>query len=192
MFRKGRIVLVGVCIAAMVALAVAPATAQSSNEAPKATDVGVSAKEIHIAVIADVDNPFAPGLFKGARDGVIGAAKYLNSKAGGGGVAGRKLVVDFIDSKLTPNDARNGVIPACSQDYAMVGTFALFLSNMDDAEQCKDQTGAATGRPDLASVTTGVVESWGRGGVPRGPPGRGGHDKDHKPPTHHRNPHGTN
>ena len=40
-------------------------------------------------------------------------AKYLNSKAGGGGVAGRKLVVDFIDSKLNPNEARNGVITAC-------------------------------------------------------------------------------
>jgi hypothetical protein len=187
MFRKGRIVLVGVCIAAMVALAVAPATAQSSNEAPKATDVGVTAKEIHIAVIADVDNPFAPGLFKGARDGVIGAAKYLNSKAGGGGVAGRKLVVDFIDSKLTPNDARNGVITACSQDYAMVGTFALFLSNMDDAEQCKDQTGAATGLPDLASVTTGVVESCSRVSYPVSPPALDCKTKDQNPQTYQGN-----
>ena len=33
---------------------------------------------------------------------VCEAAKYLNSQAGGGGVAGRELVVDFIDSKLNP------------------------------------------------------------------------------------------
>ena len=108
MFRRSRILLVGVCATAVAMLGVAPAVAQSSSETPKATEIGVTAKEIRIAVIADVDNPFAPGLFKGAADGVKAAARYLNSKAGGGGVAGRRLVVDFIDSKLTPNDARNG------------------------------------------------------------------------------------
>jgi hypothetical protein len=35
-----------------------PATARSSNEKPKATEVGVM-PEIHIGVVADVDNPFA-------------------------------------------------------------------------------------------------------------------------------------
>ena len=114
------------------------------------------AEEIHIAVIADVDNPFAPGLFKGAADGVKGAAKYINSKAGGGGIAGRKLVVDFIDSHLNANDTRNGMITVCQNDYAMVGNFMLFLSNVDDEVNCKDQAGAATGIPDLASVATGV------------------------------------
>src|SRR5438034_6332732 len=121
MFRKGRIVLVGVCAASLAVLGVAPAVAQSSSDTPKATEVGVTAKEIHIAVGADVDNPFAPGLFKGAVDGVKGAAKYINSKAGGGGIAGRKLVVDFIDSHLNANDSRNAVITACTDDYAMVG-----------------------------------------------------------------------
>ena len=121
MFGKARILLVGACVAGLVTLGVAPAVAQSSGDTPKATEIGVTAKEIHIAVIADVDNPFAPGLFKGAADGVKGAAKYINSKAGGGGIAGRKLVVDFIDSHLNANDSRNGVITACQQDYAMVG-----------------------------------------------------------------------
>ena len=32
----------------------------------------------------------------------------MNSNAGGGGIAGRKLVVDFIDSKLNGNTARDG------------------------------------------------------------------------------------
>jgi hypothetical protein len=187
MFGTGRILVVGACVAAMVALGVAPATAQSTNETPKATDIGVTASEIHIAVIADVDNPAAPGLFKGAVDGVKGAAAYLNSKAGGGGVAGRRLVVDFIDSHLTPNDARNGVITACSQDYAMVGTFALFLSNMDDAEQCKDQAGAVTGLPDLASVTTGVVESCSPVAFPVSPPALDCATKDQNPQTYHGN-----
>ncbi len=187
MFRKSRVLVVGACVAAMVTLGVLPAAAQSSTDTPKATEIGVTAKEIHIAVIADVDNPFAPGLFKGARDGVMAAAKYLNSKAGGGGVAGRRLVVDFLDSKLTPNDARNGVISACSNDYAMVGTFALFLSNMDDANNCKDQAGATTGLPDLASVTTGVVESCSPVAFPVSPPALDCATKDQNPQSYHGN-----
>jgi hypothetical protein len=151
-----------VTTALVVALAVAyavPARAQSSSEKPKATEVGVTPTEIHIAVEADVDNPFVPGLFQGIVDGVKAGAKYLNSKAGGGGVAGRKVVVDFIDSKLSANDARNGVITACSNDFALVGTSALFLTNVDDGVNCKDQAGATTGLPDVAAIVTGVPES---------------------------------
>ena len=90
------------------------AGAQSSNEKPKATDVGITDKEIHIAVIADVDNTIVPNLFKGSKDAVEGVAKYLNSKAGGGGLAGRKVVVDFYDSKLNPNETTNAMIKALS------------------------------------------------------------------------------
>ena len=143
----------------LVAASVVPAAAQSSNEKPKASEVGVTANEVHIAVEADVDNPFVPGLFQGIVDGVRAGARYLNSKAGGGGVAGRKVVVDFIDSKLSPNDARNGAITACANDLALVGTSALFLSNVDDIVGCKDQAGATTGLPDVAAVVTGVAES---------------------------------
>jgi Periplasmic binding protein len=100
-----------------------------------------------------------PGLFQGIVDGVRAGAKYLNSEAGGGGVAGRKVVVDFIDSKLSPNDARNGAISACSDDFALVGTSALFLTNVDDIVNCKDQAGATTGLPDVAAIVTGVPES---------------------------------
>src|SRR5438034_230839 len=97
---RTKLVLVALLVLAIGVIAALPASAQSSNGKPKATDVGVTASEIHIAVVADVDNPFAPGLFKGAVDGVEAGAKYVNSKAGGGGIAGRKLVVDFYDSKL--------------------------------------------------------------------------------------------
>jgi hypothetical protein len=148
-----------VATAALVALSVAPAAAQSSNEKPKAAEVGVTPTEIHIAVVADVDNPFVPGLFQGIVDGVKAGAKYLNSKAGGGGIGGRKIVVDFIDSKLNANEARNGVITACGQDLALVGTSALFLPNVDDVVNCVDKAGAPTGLPDVAAIVTGVPES---------------------------------
>jgi hypothetical protein len=154
-----RLLIVGLTVLALAMCGLAQASAQSTGERPKGTEIGITPEEIHIAVIADVDNPFAPGLFQGAVDGVRGATKYVNSKAGGGGLAGRKLVVDFIDSHLNPNETRNAVITACEQDFAMVGTFVLFLSNVDDEVNCKDQAGAATGVPDLASVTTGVPQS---------------------------------
>lgn len=136
-----------------------PTVAASGAEPPKATEVGVSADEIHIAVIADVDNPFAPGAFKGAELGVEGAAKYLDSKAGGGGVAGRKLVVDFIDSHLNGTETRNAIIKACESDFAMVGTAAIFVSNVTDQVNCKDQSGATTGLVDLAGFAAGITQS---------------------------------
>jgi hypothetical protein len=156
-------ILAGTAIAALAvvlaAVGVVPAGAQSGSEKPTASDVGVTANEIHIAVVADVNNPLVPGLFEGARYGVEGAAKYLNSKAGGGGVAGRKLVVDFLDSELNANKSRNAVITACQQDFAMVGTAVLFLTSADDITNCPDKQGTAVGLPDMPSFTAGVVES---------------------------------
>ena len=132
-------------------------SASAAATKPTATEIGVTATEIRIAVIADVDNPIVPGLFQGSVDGVKGAAKYLNSKAGGGGVAGRKLVVDFVDSKLNANAARNATITACGQDLAMVGTSTTGLTTADDMVSCADQAGAATGLPDVPAIT-GAVE----------------------------------
>ena len=187
MVRLRGALVVGACVVALAAVGAMPATAQSSKDAPKATEIGVTPTEIHIAVIADVDNPFAPGLFKGAVDGVKGAAKYLNSKAGGGGVAGRKLVVDFVDSHLNANDARNGVITVCQNDYAMVGTFVLFLSNVDDEVNCKDKAGTATGIPDLASVATGVPQACSPVAFPVSPPQLVCSTKDRNPQTYNGN-----
>ncbi len=157
MISKIRAVSIGIAVA--LAIAALPAGAQSSSTKPTATEVGVTASEIHIAVVADVDNALAPGLFKGAVDGVKAGAAYLNSKAGGGGLAGRKVVVDFYDSKLNPNETRNGTINSCANDLAMVGTEALFLTSVVDMVNCKDQAGQASGLPDLSAVTTGVPES---------------------------------
>jgi hypothetical protein len=159
MKRWAKAGLIGLVACASALAMVVPASAQSSNEKAKATEVGVTAGEVHIAIVADVDNALAPGLFKGAELGVEGAAKYLNSKAGGGGVAGRKLVVDFIDSKLNPTTSRNAVISACNQDFAMVGTAVIFLSNVDDQVNCKDQAGATTGLPDIAGFAAGLAQS---------------------------------
>lgn len=152
-----RLVILGTawCLAlAGVAALAGPVAAQSKSaaKAAAASDIGVTADEIRIAVVADVDNPLKPGLFQGTVDGVNAAVKSVNAN---GGVAGRKLKVDFIDSKLSPATTRNAIITACAEDFALVGTAAAFITNVDDETKCVDQAGAATGLPDLASFVTG-------------------------------------
>ena len=95
-----------VALTATWATAVVPAGAAAA-EKPTATDVGITDKEIRIAVIADVDTPLAPGAYKGAKDAVEAWGKYINTQ---GGLAGRKVVVDFYDSKLAGDETRNAII----------------------------------------------------------------------------------
>ena len=79
-----------VALTATWATVVVPAGA--ADEKPTATDVGITDKEIRIAVIADVDTPLAPGAYKGAKDAVEAWGKYQNTQ---GGLAGRN--VRFVD-----------------------------------------------------------------------------------------------
>ena len=147
---------------------VVAAGAQSGgNEKPTASEVGITDKEIHIAVVADVDNTLQPGLFAGSVDGVKGWAKFMNKN---GGLAKRKVVVDFIDSHLSNSDARNAIIQACQNDFALVGTSALFLNNVDDMKNCVDKAGAATGIPDIPVVTTEFVQQCNPTSFPINPP----------------------
>jgi len=143
-------------VAVATTLAVLPATSGAANEKPAAPEVGVTATEIHLAVVADVDNAIAPGILKGQVDGVKAAAQYVNQQ---GGVAGRKLVIDFYDSKLNPTEARNAFINACENDLAMTGTGTFLISSVDDIVNCKDQSGQAIGIPDIPGVTTGTLEA---------------------------------
>ena len=132
--RRIRWATIGLAVALLGSVTVGTTTAtglpgRTAAEKPAATEIGVTADEIRVAVVADVDNQFAPGVFQGSVDGVKGWAKFVNAH---GGLAGRKVVVDFIDSKLTADDARNAVIKACAEDFALVGTTAVFLNNVDD------------------------------------------------------------
>ena len=142
--RSAALVIVTAIALGLAALPASSVTPRA--EAAKATEIGITPTTIRVAVVADVDNTLAPGCSR-ARQRRKGWAKYVDAN---GGVAGRKLVVDFIDSKLSGDEARNAVIKACSQDFALVGTSALFLNNVDDDEGCVDKAGAATGIPDMA------------------------------------------
>jgi hypothetical protein len=118
-------------------------------------EIGVTATTITVTVVADVQNGFRPGLFKGSWDGVKAWGDYMNSK---GGLACRKVVVKEADSKLSPTDANNAVAAACGNSVALVGTTALFFQNVSAMNNCKDKAGQATGLPDLAELQTEVAQ----------------------------------
>ncbi len=121
----------------------------------EATEIGVTPETITVTVMADTGSTIRPGLFQGSVDGVKAWANYQNDH---GGVGCRRVVVKTADSKLSPDDAKNGIAAACGDSFAMVGTTALFLNDMTGAENCKDKQGAATGLPDLSVVQTNPQE----------------------------------
>jgi Periplasmic binding protein len=118
-------------------------------------EIGVTADTIRIAVIADVDNAARPGLFQGSVDGVNAFAKFVN--ANGGVAGGRRVQVDFIDSKLSADEARNALVRACQEDFAIVGTTSLFMNNIEPMTSCADQAGRATGLPDVPVLQTEIA-----------------------------------
>jgi putative cofactor-binding repeat protein len=163
---RGMALVATVMLFMMTMSVVAVAQDTNDDEKPTATEIGITDDEIRIAVIADVESPIAPGAFVGSVDGVRGWARYVNAN---GGLAGRKVVVDFLDSHLSADDARNAVIKACAEDFAIVGTSVIFLNNVDDMEACVDQAGAATGIPDIAVVCTARTSSRPTSKPPRTP-----------------------
>jgi ABC-type branched-subunit amino acid transport system substrate-binding protein len=124
------------------------AAAAPSGSAAPGSDVGLTASTIRVAMIADVNNPLVPGLFQKSVNAVNAWASDVNAN---GGLAGRKVVVDFCDSKLDPNATSNCVIKACQNDFAMVGTSANALEDISDIDGCKNAQGKAVGLPNLAA-----------------------------------------
>ena len=125
------------------------ASAEPAGSASPGTDVGLTAKTIRVAMIADVNTPVQPGLFQKSVNAVKAWAAYLNAK---GGLAGRQVQVDFCDAKLDPNATTNCVIQACQNDFALVGTSADALVDLADIDGCKNAQGKAIGIPNLAAL----------------------------------------
>jgi len=114
--RTARLAVCAVAFA-IAATATTAGPAGAADAKPVGGEVGITATQIRIAIVADVDTPLSPGVFQAQVDAMRGYARYVNKH---GGVAGRKLVVDFIDSKLNPDESRDATITACGNDFAMV------------------------------------------------------------------------
>jgi hypothetical protein len=117
----------------------------------QSSEIGVTPTTITVTAMADVGSPLSPGLFQDSVDGVKAWAAYVNAN---GGLACRKVAVNMVDSKLSADEAKNGLISTCGNSLSLVGTSALFLNDMRSAESCRDKAGIATGLPDLAAVQT--------------------------------------
>lgn len=110
-----------------------------------ATDVGVTATEITIAVLTDRTGP-VPGIFEPSVRATQAWANYINSQ---GGIFGRKVKVIPIDSKTSAADNRAGALQACKQAFAVVGSMSAY-----------DDGGASAlsecGIPDISATVVNV------------------------------------
>jgi len=151
--------------AATSAAASASASAAPTGTVP-ASDVGITASTIRVAMIADVNNPLVPGLFKDSVNAVDAWAKEVNAA---GGLDGRQVQVDFCDSQLNPNATTACVIKACQNDFALVGTSANALVDLSDLDGCKNAAGKAVGIANLAAFAfvpeVCDPDTYGAGGV---------------------------
>lgn len=87
-----------------------------------ATDTGVTATEIKVAVLSDRTGP-VPGLFESTIRAMQAWANMVN---GQGGIYGRKIKIIPIDSKTSTADNRAGALQACSQAFALVGSMSAY------------------------------------------------------------------
>jgi ABC-type branched-subunit amino acid transport system substrate-binding protein len=131
-----------------------------------ASDVGITATTIKVGMIADINNPLVPGLFK---DSVAAVKAWASEVNAAGGLDGRQVQVDFCDSQLNPNATTSCVIKACQNDFALVGTSANALEDLSDLDGCKNAAGRAVGLPNLAAFAFVPAvcdkDTYGIGGV---------------------------
>ena len=124
-----------------------PLVSNSVGSCAKATkggkDPGLTATQIKVGTLADISG-VQPGLFQSAWDGAKAAAAYINST---GGICGRQVVPDLLDSKTDSGGNRAAMEQACASDFAVAGSVSAF----DDGSA---QPGQACGIPDITAVTT--------------------------------------
>jgi ABC-type branched-subunit amino acid transport system substrate-binding protein len=109
-------------LAAGLALSVAGPAAAAPPSAP-----GITANTVTVGSISDISSP-VPGLFAGAKTGTEAYFAYINSQ---GGVNGRKLILNGMDSAFSPGTVTNETQGIAKSDFAIVGGFSL----LDGAEQ---------------------------------------------------------
>ncbi len=109
-------------LVAALGLSVGAPAAAASPPTP-----GITAKTVTVGSISDISSP-VPGLFAGAKTGAQAYFAYINSQ---GGVNGRKIVLNGMDSAFSPGTVTNETQSIANSDFAMVGGFSL----LDGAEK---------------------------------------------------------
>jgi hypothetical protein len=91
------------------------------GEPGPASDVGLTADEIHLGTVTDKGSAERPGLTQEMYDAAVAFAAWCNEH---GGIGGRSVVIDDLDAKLFEYSQRVG--EACQRDFALVGGGAVF------------------------------------------------------------------
>jgi len=86
------------------------------------TDVGLTSTTITLGTVADRTGPVS-GLFAGAQQGANAFANYINST---GGLCGRKVIIDFLDSGTSCTMNQNDTTSLINKVFAFVGSFSLY------------------------------------------------------------------
>lgn len=120
------------------------ATATGPEDNGGATDVGVTATEVHIGNVSTLSGP-VPGLFRGAVIGTQAVIAYQNSL---GGIHGRKLVLEVRDDQLDSAQNRAVTHDLIPKVFAFSGSFAVY----DDASAGEI---GDTGIPDVSPALSG-------------------------------------
>ena len=102
-------------------------TAAAPASATGSATPGITAKTVTVGSISDISSP-VPGLFEGAKVGTEAYFAYVNSH---GGVNGRKLVLDGMDSAFSTGKVLSESQSIAKNDFAIVGGFSL----LDGSEQ---------------------------------------------------------
>ena len=122
-------------IAALSGLAfLVPMTATAGAEA--VTSPGITSSTITVGQIDDLSAPY-PGLFKAAEDGTQAYFDYVNST---GGVDGRKIELNAMDSAFDSADVVKETTDIADSDFAMVGGYSL-LDGGEARHRCRQAAG---------------------------------------------------
>ena len=181
--RRFRWLIAPVVVTGMALAMTGVAPAQTGGGTTRtASDIGIDANTITITVPAAIDVPGSAGLFQGSITGVKAWADYEN--AANHGLAGRKIVVNSVDTKLGSELATTAFIQGCSNSFALIGTSVLLAQNFSDLVNCKDKTGAAIGLPDFPVVVSEVAQQCSPTSFPINPPTLDCATKDQHPQTY--------
>jgi hypothetical protein len=119
-------------------------------------DVGVTPTTVTVEIMADIGAAAIPGMADGSVNAIQAWAKLLNSE---GGLACRQVKVRVFDSKIDPTQSSAGYLDGCQNAFAMVGTYALAVSDVSTLDSCKDKNGNATGLPETPGVALNPLQA---------------------------------
>ena len=129
---------------------------QCANTTLQATDPGVTPTSITVEIMADTGASSIPGMANGSVAAIKAWASLLNSE---GGLACRQVKVRVFDSKIDPTQSSAGYLDGCQNAFAMVGTFALAVSDVSTLDNCKDKNGQPAGLPETPAVALNPLQA---------------------------------